>query len=99
MEVIMDIPNAEHVERRAAARQLRPNRKLQNRDLMARYGVADRTIDRWLADPHLGFPQPMVIKRRRYWDETEVDAFDAAQRARREAMLRDEAETTTIATP
>jgi predicted DNA-binding transcriptional regulator AlpA len=55
-------------------------RLLGIRAVMARYGdCADRTIDRWVADPKLGFPNPIKINRRRFWDEDEFDAFDAKQ--------------------
>jgi hypothetical protein len=33
----------------------------------ARYGVVPRSIDRWLARPHLNFPRPDRVNRRRYW--------------------------------
>ena len=41
---------------------LLPARKTQQR-----YDVADRTLDRWLSDPGLNFPRPVVINRRRYF--------------------------------
>jgi predicted DNA-binding transcriptional regulator AlpA len=56
-------------------------RKLQTRDLCARYGVSDRSIDRWLADERLNFPRPMRINGRRFWSEADVDAFDAVRKA------------------
>jgi hypothetical protein len=43
-----------------------------------RYGVCDRTIDRWIADPKLGFPPPRYIRKRRYWEEAQLDAFNRA---------------------
>jgi len=55
-------------------------RKLLTRHLCARYRVSDRTIDRWVADPRLGFPQPLIVNNRRYWEESEIVAFDARQR-------------------
>jgi predicted DNA-binding transcriptional regulator AlpA len=61
-------------------------RLLGIRALMQRYDdCSDRTIDRWTSDPKyadLGFPQPIYIKRRRFWDEDELDDFDARQAAR-----------------
>lgn len=50
----------------------------------ARYGVSDMTIFRWLADPKLGFPQPIRINGRRYWRLSDLQAFEARQ-AQREA--------------
>jgi hypothetical protein len=32
---------------------------------------------RWLRDPELKFPRPKMIRRRRFWDESTLDAFDA----------------------
>lgn len=58
----------------------RGRRLLQTRDLLRRYSIVDRTLDRWLADPRLNFPKPMIVNRRRYWSESEVDAFDAQQK-------------------
>jgi predicted DNA-binding transcriptional regulator AlpA len=56
-----------------------PKRKLvPTREVCERYGVCDRTIDRWIEDPKLGFPQPRYIRQRRYWDEGHLDAFDGA---------------------
>jgi predicted site-specific integrase-resolvase len=46
----------------------------------ARYGVVDRTIDRWTKAGIL--PEPLVINRRRYWDEEELE------RREREGMRR-----------
>jgi predicted DNA-binding transcriptional regulator AlpA len=49
------------------------------RAVMTRYGgISDRTVDRWLEK--LDFPKPIYIQRRRYWDEAELDAFDATRR-------------------
>ena len=35
------------------------------------------TLWRWLRDEDLGFPQPIVINGRRYWDEERQDQWDA----------------------
>jgi hypothetical protein len=37
-----------------------------------RYGVTDRTLDRWLAKESLGFPKPLLINKRRYFREAEL---------------------------
>ena len=56
-------------------------KRLKSKQLRHRYGgVSDMTIWRWLRDPDLGFPKPLYIRGIRYWDEEELDAFDAAQR-------------------
>jgi hypothetical protein len=54
----------------------RPARRLPTRLVCIRYCVCSKTIDRWVANPKLQFPQPQWINDRRYWDEAELDAFD-----------------------
>ena len=39
-----------------------------------RYGVTDRTIDRWLERGIL--PQPLRINRYRYWRESDLQRFE-----------------------
>jgi predicted DNA-binding transcriptional regulator AlpA len=51
-------------------------RLLPIRQILERYSVSDRTIDRWVADPKVGFPQPMVIQRRRFWRLAEIEQFE-----------------------
>lgn len=55
-------------------------RKLTSRALQERYGVADRTLDRWVESGIL--PEPMRINQRRYWDEEEIEARDRARSTR-----------------
>jgi predicted DNA-binding transcriptional regulator AlpA len=45
-------------------------------------GVSDMTLYRWLRKPELGFPQPVVIQKRRYWDVAEIEAFITTKRMR-----------------
>ena len=55
--------------------------RIPMRDVAARYGVHVRTIERWIEDPVLSFPQPIYIRRRRYikagdlqtWEEIQPD--------------------------
>lgn len=42
----------------------------------SRYGVTPRTIERWEADPAMGFPRSTVINRRHYDDVDQLDAWD-----------------------
>jgi DNA-binding transcriptional MerR regulator len=46
-------------------------RRLQTRSLCERYDVCGRTIDRWVEQGIL--PPPLIINRRRYWDEAEIE--------------------------
>jgi len=57
-------------------------RLLPIRAMCARYGnVADKTIDRWTAAGIL--PAPLVINRRRYWDEAELEHRERANMGRK----------------
>lgn len=46
-------------------------------------GVSSMTIWRWLDNAQLGFPKPIYISRRRFWRQSEVGAWQAAQRVER----------------
>ena len=55
------------------------NRKfLTSRQARRRYGgISDMTLWRWLRDKKMGFPKPRYINNRRYWDEDNLDEYDA----------------------
>jgi excisionase family DNA binding protein len=44
--------------------------------VQARYGISDMTLYRWLRDAELGFPQPLVIRRRRLFRREDLDMWD-----------------------
>ena len=50
--------------------------RLPTRLVMQRYNVADRTIDRWISDPKVGFPKPLVVNRRRYFRLRELEQWE-----------------------
>lgn len=56
-------------------------RYLPAKQVLARYGITDMTLWRWLRDKDLGFPQPKKIRGRRYFEGDELDEFDARQEA------------------
>jgi len=57
-------------------------RLLPIRAMCARYGdVADKTIDRWVASGIL--PTPLVINKRRYWDEAELEQRERTNMGRK----------------
>jgi hypothetical protein len=56
---------------------LLPARKTEQR-----YDIADRTLDRWLADERLGFPRPVIINRRRYFRIRELQEWERHRAAR-----------------
>jgi predicted DNA-binding transcriptional regulator AlpA len=47
-----------------------------------RYGISAMTLWRWDRNSELAFPKPMVVNRRKYRDEAELDAFDARHHAK-----------------
>ncbi|GEC16502.1 hypothetical protein [Nitrobacter winogradskyi] len=46
-----------------------------------------RTLDRWLSDPRVGFPRPIVIQNRRYFLEREISDF-IARKARERVTFK-----------
>lgn len=38
-------------------------------------GISDMSLWRWLNDPKLAFPRPIMIQRRRYWREADVQSW------------------------
>jgi predicted DNA-binding transcriptional regulator AlpA len=57
-----------------------PRRFLTGPQVCSRYSITDMTLWRWLKDPTIGFPQPMMrVKDRRYWLEADLIAWERAQ--------------------
>jgi hypothetical protein len=50
-----------------------------------RYQKCNRTIARWLDDPELNFPKPIYIRKRRYWRENELAAWERSQASKARA--------------
>jgi hypothetical protein len=59
-----------------AEHRLSSGRKLPTRLLCERFNVCDRTIARWQIDPKLGFPSPIVINGRKYFDENKIAQWE-----------------------
>ncbi len=51
---------------------------LHLRAVCARYGISDRTVDRWVEAGEL--PKPIYIQGRRYWDADELGQRDDARK-------------------
>jgi hypothetical protein len=49
---------------------------LRKHAVAARYDVNPRTVDRWLCDPNLSFPAPIIIARSPLWDEDQLEAWE-----------------------
>jgi hypothetical protein len=78
----------------AHARDMRsttdPDRKLTARSVARRLDVSVRTIDRWLGQPHMGFPSPNMRTfdasgrvANRYWRLSDIVDWESAQAARK----------------
>ncbi|MER9524131.1 DNA-binding protein [Mesorhizobium sp. M0292] len=52
------------------------------RQVLARYHISDMSLHRWLNNPELSFPKPMVINRRRYFLEADLVAWERARAAK-----------------
>jgi hypothetical protein len=52
------------------------------RRVLAHYDICSKTLDRWIADPSLGFPAPVRIRGRRYWRVGELAAFEQRRAAK-----------------
>jgi hypothetical protein len=52
---------------------------LPARDVLKRYGIVDRTLDRWLGNPELDFPRPLVVNNRRYFRERALVLWERQQ--------------------
>jgi hypothetical protein len=59
--------------------------RLPSRLVWTRFGISERTLERWVADPLLKFPKPMLIRRRRYYFLDEIEEWERAE-ARRNAV-------------
>lgn len=42
-------------------------------------GISAMSLWRWVRDPALDFPKPIMIRRRRYWREAEIAAWEQAR--------------------
>lgn len=45
----------------------------------ARYSVSERTITRWMEDKTLGFPQPIRVRERLFFELAALEAWERAQ--------------------
>jgi len=48
-----------------------------------RFSISRVTLWNWIKDTDMGFPQPIVIKRIRYFDGDEIEAFEIKLKAKR----------------
>jgi predicted DNA-binding transcriptional regulator AlpA len=55
------------------------DRNLTVRQVRERYQICSRTVARWIRDPDLSFPQPLVINGRHYFPEAALIAWERSQ--------------------
>lgn len=55
------------------------SKRLPSTIVCERYGFTRRTLDRWMRDPKLGFPSPLTINGRHYF---ELEALQEWERQR-----------------
>lgn len=59
---------------------MQDSKKLKPKPDVARdFGVTTRSIDRWIKDQSLGFPRPVKINSRCYFDADALEAWKAAR--------------------
>lgn len=44
--------------------------------ILARYSISEITLWRWLRDNDLAFPRPLYIRKRRYWQATDLTDWE-----------------------
>jgi predicted DNA-binding transcriptional regulator AlpA len=52
--------------------------------VQARYNISSMTFWRWMKDEEMKFPRPVVIRRRNYFREDEIVAWERNRAANRE---------------
>ena len=50
--------------------------------VQARYAISDVTLWRWIRSESLGFPQPVVVNRRRIFRRADLEAWESAHKRR-----------------
>src|SRR5665213_2472159 len=51
-------------------------RLLPAKKVLERYGIVDRTLHRWLLNKKIRFPCPVIVNRRRYFDEDDLEVWE-----------------------
>jgi hypothetical protein len=56
-----------------------PGALIPKSNLARELGVSSRTLSRWLADIGVGFPRPVIIRGRNYFDRGSIEVWKTAQ--------------------
>ncbi len=51
-------------------------KKLSSNAVCERYGIHRRTLGYWMARPEMGFPKPIALNGRLYFDEAEIREYE-----------------------
>jgi hypothetical protein len=63
--------------------ELNDETQIGSAGVCARYDDISRmTLHRWLKDPELGFPEPVIVRRRRRWTLGQLRAWERQRAAR-----------------
>ncbi|MGN7770774.1 helix-turn-helix transcriptional regulator [Phyllobacterium sp. 22552] len=54
-----------------------PDKFLSGPAVRKRYGVSAQSLHRWMNDSDLAFPRPMLIRRKLYFKEADLLAWEA----------------------
>jgi len=57
---------------------------LPARHVLERYHIVDRTLDRWLTNSALGFPRPLIVNKRRYFYQHQLEAWERDRAAKQQ---------------
>lgn len=55
--------------------------RLPSTRVLERYDITRRTLGRWMEDPDLGFPLPITINNRHYFDERALETWERQRAA------------------
>lgn len=47
--------------------------------VLARYQISEMTLHRWQKDERLGFPEPMKVRRRKFFKEVELVEWERSR--------------------
>ena len=79
-----EIANSTRWTGKSQERKMHDIKYLPTLGVAIRFGKCKKTIARWVTDPMLGFPQPLVINRRWFFEIEKLKAWEAAQSAKSE---------------
>lgn len=47
--------------------------------VLSRYQISEMTLHRWQKDEKLHFPKPMIVRRRKFFKEAELSAWERSR--------------------